>query len=49
MDTSGAKKWNTLAGSLVAIDQLRPHCDETQISMLNEYQIYLRARIAAGG
>lgn len=49
MDTSGATKWNTLAGSLDAIDQLRPHCDETQISMLNGYQIYLRARIAAGG
>ncbi len=49
MDTTGAAKWNTLAGSLAAIDELLPSCNEVQADMLTEFRGYLQTRIAAGG
>ena len=49
MDTTGTAKWNTLAGSLAAIDELIPSCNDVQFSILNEYRGYLQTRIAAGG
>lgn len=49
MDTTGTTKWNTLAGSLAAIAELLPNCDDGQSGMLNEYRRYLQNRIAAGG
>ena len=48
MDTTGTAKWNTLAGSLAAIDELLPSCNDVQSGMLKEYRGYLQTRIAAG-
>lgn len=49
MDASGTAKWNTLLVALAAIGETRVGCSEEQSEMLNEYEAYLQARIAAGG
>jgi exodeoxyribonuclease-1 len=49
MDTTGTAKWNTLAASLSAIDELLPSCDDVQSDTLAEYRSYLETRIASGG
>ncbi len=49
MDASGTAKWNTLLVALAAIGETRVGCSEEQSQMLDEYEAYLQARIAAGG
>jgi exodeoxyribonuclease-1 len=49
MDASGTAKWNTLLIALAAIGETRVGCSEEQAHMLDEYEAYLQARIAAGG
>ena len=45
MDATGAAKWNTLAGSLAAITEMRAGCTPEQSAMFDEYHVYLQARI----
>jgi exodeoxyribonuclease I len=49
MDASGTAKWNTLLVAIAAIGETRVGCSAEQSLMLDEYQAYLQARIAAGG
>lgn len=49
MDMTGTAKWNTLFAALAAIGETRVGCNEEQMAMLDAYQTYLQARIAAGG